>query len=89
MLPLIVVEELISAFKFWNDGIHDGMFYRNDFYVSQYQFPLAERSEAYHRATLESNKGFKVCVTVSKTHYRVWVEMRSHLIQSPALPGET
>ncbi|PSN14831.1 hypothetical protein C7293_09855 [filamentous cyanobacterium CCT1] len=79
MLPLIVVEDLISAFKFWNKGIHEGMLYRNDFYISRYQFALSDRSEAYRRATEESNKGFKVCVTVSKTHYRVWVEMRSHL----------
>lgn len=79
MLPLIVVEDLISAFKFWNEGIHEGMLYRNDFYVSRFQFALAERAQAYHRATQESNKGFKVCVTVSKTHYTVWVEMRSHL----------
>lgn len=79
MLPLIVVEELISAFKFWNNGIHEGMHYRNDFYLSLRQFALAERSEAYHRATQESSKGLKVCVTVSKTHYTVWVELRSDL----------
>lgn len=79
MLPLIVVEDLISAFKFWNKGIHEGMLYRNDFYVSQYQVALADRAKAYERATQESNKGFKVCVTVSKAHYTVWVEMRAHL----------
>lgn len=79
MLPLIVVEELISTFKFWNQGIHDGMLYRNDFYIGLQQFPLADRSQAYRQATQESNKGFKVCITVSKTHYTIWVEMRSQI----------
>lgn len=82
MLPLIVLEDLISAFKFWNEGIHEGMFYRNDFYVSLEQFALADRVEAYHQATQKSTNGFKVCITVSKTHYRVWVEMRSHLLKA-------
>ncbi|MFQ4138459.1 hypothetical protein PGN35_019280 [Nodosilinea sp. PGN35] len=76
MLPLIVVEELTSPFKFWNQGIHDGMLYRNDFYVSLERFPLADRLQAYRQATQESTNGFKVCVTVSKTHYTIWVEMR-------------
>ncbi|HZG37312.1 MAG TPA: hypothetical protein VEZ50_01410 [Nodosilinea sp.] len=79
MLPLIVVEDLISAFKFWNEGIHEGMLYRNDFYVVLQQFALAERSQAYSHATEASNEGLKVCVTVSKTHYTVWVEMRPNL----------
>lgn len=79
MLPLIVVEELTSPFKFWNQGIHDGMLYRNDFYFGLQQFPLADRLQAYRQATQESNKGFKVCITVSKTHYTIWVEMRSQL----------
>ncbi|MEA5448259.1 hypothetical protein VB780_06755 [Leptolyngbya sp. CCNP1308] len=79
MLPLIVVEELISTFKFWNQGIHDGMLHRSDFYIGLQQFPLAERSQAYSQATLESSKGLKVCITVSKTHYTIWVELRSQL----------
>ncbi|MGB3139096.1 MAG: hypothetical protein WBG38_10840 [Nodosilinea sp.] len=81
MLPLLVVEDLVSAFKFWNKGIHEGIFYRNDFYVSRYRAALSDRLKAYHCATQESVKGFKVCVTVSKTHYTVWVDMRSYLAQ--------
>lgn len=79
MLPLIVVENLIAPFKFWREGIHEGMLYRNDFYVVLERFASAERTQAHAKATEESNRGFKVCITVSKTHYTVWVEMRSRV----------
>jgi hypothetical protein len=79
VLPLLVVEDLISPFKFWCEGIHHGMFYRNDFYIRQAQFAIADRLHAYTRANEASNQGFKVCVTVSKTMYTVWVDMRSRL----------
>jgi hypothetical protein len=79
VLPVIVVEDLISPFKFWHEGIHDGMLYRNDFYVSLCQFAPADRLQAHAKATQQSSQGFKVCVTVSQTHYTVWVELRSRL----------
>ena len=84
MLPLIVVEDLVAPFKFWRDGIHEGMLYRNDFYVVLQRFASAERTEAHTQALREGNRGFKVCITVSKAYYTVWVEMRSQ--GSAALP---
>ncbi len=79
MLPLIVVENLIAPFKFWREGIHEGMLYRNNFYVVLHRFTKAERTQAHDKATEESDRGFKVCITVSKTHYTVWVDMRSRV----------
>ncbi|NJL47498.1 MAG: hypothetical protein HC929_08425 [Leptolyngbyaceae cyanobacterium SM2_5_2] len=79
MLPVSVVEDLVSPFKFWNEGIHDGMLFRNDFYTCLQRFAITDRLQAYAKANEESNRGLKVCVTVSKTHYTVWVEMRSPL----------
>ncbi|WOD40185.1 hypothetical protein [Nodosilinea sp. E11] len=84
MLPLIVVENLVSPFKFWHEGIHVGMLYRNDFYMILQKFDSVDRTQAHAKATEESNKGFKVCITVSKTHYTVWVEMRSRMPSIPA-----
>lgn len=79
VLPLIVLETLVSPFKFWNEGIHRGMLYRNDFYKHFHQFAATERIAAYAKATEVSNSGYTVCITVSQTHYTIWVEMRSHL----------
>ncbi len=81
MLPLIVLETLVSPFKFWNEGIHYGMLYRKDFYERLHQFSTTERGAAYAKAIEAGKGGFKVCVTVSQTHYTVWVEMRSRLEQ--------
>ncbi len=81
MLPLIVLETLVSPFKFWNEGIHHGMLYRKDFYEQFHQFAATERMAAYAKANEASNSGLKVCITVSQTHYTVWVEMRSRLEQ--------
>lgn len=86
MLPVIVVESLISPFKFWHGGIHSGMLYRNDFFTRLHSFSVADRSRAYACAMEEGKQGFKVCITVSKTHYTVWVEMRSRL---PSLQEST
>lgn len=55
------------------------MLYRNDFYEHFHQFAATERMAAYDKATEASNRGLKVCVTVSQSHYTVWVEMRSRL----------
>ncbi len=79
MLPLIVLETLVSPFKFWNEGIHQGMLYRNDFYEHFHQFAATERIAAYAKAIEVGNSGGKVCITVSQTHYTIWVEMRSRL----------
>lgn len=87
MLPTVVVETLISPFKFWHEGIHQGMLYHNDFYEQMHQFPITERMQAYAKALKAGSRGFKVCVTVSKTHYTVWVEMRSRLDQPSERPA--
>ncbi|MEA5452492.1 hypothetical protein VB780_28220 [Leptolyngbya sp. CCNP1308] len=79
MLPVIVVESLVSPFKFWHGNIHSGMLYRNDFFACVQQFSVDDRSRAYARAIEEGKPGYKVCITVSKTTYTVWVEMRSRL----------
>lgn len=85
VLPLIVLETLVSPFKFWNEGIHDGILYRNDFYDYLHQFSATECMAAYAKATEVSNSGYKVCITVSQTYHTIWVEMRSRLEQqSPA-----
>ncbi|MGF1517529.1 MAG: hypothetical protein ACFCVB_06960 [Nodosilinea sp.] len=70
---------MVSPFKFWNEGIYCGMLYRNDFYEHFYQFAATERIAAYAKAIEVGNSGCKVCITVSQTHYTIWVEMRSRL----------
>ncbi|HSM83736.1 MAG TPA: hypothetical protein VLS96_18755 [Nodosilinea sp.] len=89
MLPLIVAETLVSPFKFWHEVIHSGILYRNDFYVHLQQFAVADRTQAYARAIQESNRGFKVCITVSKSHYTVWVELRSRLQADDLTPNSS
>jgi len=79
VLPLIVVETLVSPFKFWDEGIHHGMLYRNDFYERFHRFEATDRMAAYTKAIEAANSGYKACITVSQTHYTVWVEMRSRL----------
>ncbi len=77
MLPLIVVETLVSPFKYWNGGIRSGMLYRNEFYGCLHQFAATERQQAYNKALEACKGGGKVCITVSKSHYTVWVDLRS------------
>jgi len=80
--PLVVNETLVYPFKYWNEGIQRGIRYSNEIYAYMQSYPVSERLKAYEMAYEQAEQGATVCITVSKTHYSVWLNLRSpaHLL---------
>lgn len=82
MLPSVIPEALIAAFKYWQEGVKVGMFYNNELFTQVKTYNLADRLAAYEDACELSDQGIQVCVTVSDREYCLWQSLKS---DSPSL----
>jgi hypothetical protein len=73
----VVVEGLVTRFKYWNETIQDGIQYQGDLYTCVKTYPVAERLQAFAEGQEYTAAGSKVCITVSKEKYTLWVGLRS------------
>lgn len=69
-------ESLVQPFKYWDDGLHDGIFYQRDLYGKGNCYSLAERDQAFDGAAQHTALGLHVCITVSDQGYTLWVSLR-------------
>lgn len=76
-LPSVISEGLVNQFKYWDQTIQRGMYHNNELYTYIQSYSLAERLKAYAIACEQTERGVRVCITVSKTHYSVWLNLRS------------
>ncbi|PSB27256.1 hypothetical protein [Stenomitos frigidus] len=76
-LPLVINESQVRPFKYWQEGIQQGIRYNNDLYAHFQSYSKTERLKAYDIASEQAQKGVSVCMTVSKTHYTIWLSLRS------------
>lgn len=76
-LPSVISESLVNQFKYWDQTIRQGMYYNNELYTYFQKYTLAERLKAYTIAGEQTEQGLGVCITVSKTHYSIWLNLRS------------
>jgi len=81
MLPLVTNEAMVNLFKYWSDGMRDGMRHDNRLYGCHRVYQSCQRLQAYNLACCLSEQGCDVCLTVSAQGYKVWVDLRS-----PKLP---
>ena len=87
MQPLVVTEQQSSSyFKFWhNNGMHDGMRYRNELFRHFKTFSAQRRSHAYSLGCALAQQGIQAVITcVSDRHtaptdqrYILWISLRS------------
>lgn len=82
MLPLVLNEKSVYLFKYWNQGIQQGMRYNNQFYRLSQTFTIEGRLTAYNLAGELSDNGIMACVTCSPQGYSVWVNLQS--LMAPA-----
>ncbi|MGD1907046.1 MAG: hypothetical protein ACFB0C_13760 [Leptolyngbyaceae cyanobacterium] len=69
-------ESLVQPFKYWDKGLHDGIFYQGDLYGKGDCYGLTERDIAFDAATQYTALGKHVCITVSNHQYILWVALR-------------
>ncbi|MGG6298204.1 hypothetical protein ACQ4M4_27740 [Leptolyngbya sp. AN02str] len=79
-LPLVVDESVVHRFSFWNGTVQQGIRYRNKLYIYFEAYALRDRLKAYEIAYEQAEQGIAdelmVCVTVSKTHYTIWLSLK-------------
>lgn len=75
--PLVIDESLVSHFKYWKEGIRQGIRFNNELYSYSQSYSVNERLKAYEMAYQQTEQGVAVCITVSKSHYTIWLSLRS------------
>lgn len=76
-LPSVTNESLIQQFKYWHQGIRQGMQYNNELYMLWQSYSAQERLTAYAEAYKHTEAGAIVCITVTGKKYCVWLSLRS------------
>ena len=67
---------LVQPFKYWDEGLHEGIFYQGDLYGQADCYALTERDHAFDVAAQHTAQGKSVCITVSDQHYTLWISLR-------------
>lgn len=75
--PPVVVEKLVTPFKYWDESIQNGMRYQNELYTQLQRFSTDDRLQAYAQGYEEVLAGHKVCITVSERGYVLWRALRA------------
>jgi hypothetical protein len=73
MFPLLLNEEVVQVFKYWHDGIRDGMRYRNRIYGKVRCYPIEQNLKAYDFANAIAQADILCCITCGREHYTIWV----------------
>lgn len=76
-LPLVVNESLIRRFKYWREGVQEGVMYNNELYTHFRSFSQTDRLKAYEIAFEQAKQGIAVCISASAEDYTVWLGLRS------------
>lgn len=78
MLPLLIKENLVQPFKYWNEGIKEGMVnHQGELYSYVGSYPSNRRAQAYELGCEMAQKGMDICLTCSTSGYKVWMKLKS------------
>ncbi len=75
--PLVIQENLVSRFRYWNESIQEGMYFNSDLYTHFQSFSVVHRLNAYAVAYEQIEQGNTVCITASETCYIIWLCLRA------------
>ena len=74
---LLVEDEKVSRFVYWDDGVRNGMSYADELYEHVSSFGTEKRLNAYALSDELQESGSSVCLTVGQGKYSVWKTLRS------------
>ncbi|MEM0981715.1 MAG: hypothetical protein AAGH78_15760 [Cyanobacteria bacterium P01_H01_bin.58] len=77
MLPIVISEDLVSLFKYWQGDVRAGMLYRNELYTQLRTYNSESRLDAYEDGCRLSGAGWQVCITVAPSGYTLWKSLRA------------
>jgi len=81
ILPIVIPEDMIKPFCYWQDSIQFGMSYQGELYTQVKRYGSHQRLEAYEHAYQISETGWSVCITVTDRNYVLWRNLRSVAMQ--------
>ena len=73
----VVVENLVTRFKYWDQTIQEGIQYRGDLYKCVKAYAVTERAQAFAEGQAYVMQRQKVCITLSEKSYTLWVCLRT------------
>ncbi len=77
--PILVTEQFIKMFKFWEDGLQDGMMFKDELFRHYQDFGQHEQNAAFELANSITNQyQIQVVITNHTNGYRIWGSLRSH-----------
>lgn len=82
MLPIVIPETLITPFKYWTEGIQEGMYHDNDLFTLVKVYGPDRRTQAYEDACQLADNDIQICITVSDLRYCLWQNLKSCTPQS-------
>lgn len=77
LFPSVIDEGLVHLFKYWDQGVLQGMRIGGELYTLLKSYPAEERLKAYSDAQEQIEAGESMCITASKSRYSVWLKLRS------------
>ncbi|MBW4520799.1 MAG: hypothetical protein KME16_13985 [Scytolyngbya sp. HA4215-MV1] len=75
--PIVVDANLTHQFKYWNNGVQQGMRYNHELFTHHHSYAPEERLKAYAAGFELTDLGRKVCITVSAKGYSVWCDLHA------------
>jgi hypothetical protein len=77
-LPFVVSEDQISRFFYWQDGIQEGMRYKNELYTLVGRYSADDRLAAYDKSAELIDQGKELCMTTARgMEYSLWQALRT------------
>jgi len=82
VLPLIIDEAQIFAFKFWfNDSIYHGIYHRNELFCRLESFDIEKRQRVYQLGCQLSRQSVIIVLTLAPTTCSLWGGLRSPIVK--------
>lgn len=86
MLPEIVDEAKINAFRFWfGDRIQEGMNYRGELFYRLHTADASERAKVFQTACRLGQRGASLVLTLSDEQCSLWGSLRSQSVAALAI----
>ncbi|MBC6479584.1 MAG: hypothetical protein GDA56_19200 [Hormoscilla sp. GM7CHS1pb] len=82
MLPSVINENIVQLFKYWSEGIKEGMNHKGELYAQVRSYPSDARLQAYELGCEMAHSGMDICLTCSQSGYKVWMNLKSSVTAS-------
>jgi hypothetical protein len=78
ILPVVVPQDSVCLFCYWQDGLQKGMRYQDELYTLVGHYAADDRLAVYDKSLELASQGKALCITtVSGREYSLWQALRT------------